>query len=517
MKLLLFILSFAAILVVGVICVAPSLQDFIEGHLTTKAKKVLKSAEYKVTDVKMDHFHLQQVTIEPKLAGLKLDKEKIRKEVIDETDPILGIYARDVLVVTRKDDMVKPEPNLVDIFDSETPPPSENPELDKTREPASFTLLWNANEKVLSLDGKQTNKNTGSELRKLFSIKKPKKVNSTILVDSKKIANSKYLSRVRRDIKLLVLNSYDDLSIDFQDAVKRKGVNEKGYLKFKGTTGSLEKYNALSESLQYLESDDFEVKNELVFYPYVAIQKDALKEKITLTGCVKDRIDVGTLGSNSSRDVASNYSTDNKLVTHDRCLDINWHDEYAENLIAKHMNKVVDGDIIYRNNKLHSLSGISYDKAYVEEVKKAFKDTDIAKNVLFEKAPEKKIDLVEPEPSKPEITTTLADQLKEYKIFFDSGSSAVHQRYFKQLDDIAKKIKLSTDKRSKIIVGGYADTSGSAEQNKILSLKRARAVMTKLVGKGVNASRIEIEFFGAEANGKSKAESRRVEIKVRNK
>lgn len=523
MKFLFFLLSFAAIAAFGVTCVAPMLQAYIEGDVATDAIEEIEASKfadkYSVADLKMDHFHLKNVTLIPNNKIVSLDVYQIRKEIVGIVDSVRGVYAQDceVILVNRNSEVAtipKENPDI-EILKVGLPPPTETMDEASEREPASFSILWNAVENTLLLKGKQTNLHAGKELKKYFAeAQKQGTVTSNIEINNENVANSKYLSRVLRDIRLLIINSNDELSIDFQDAHKTNDGQKKGYLKFKGTTGTLEKYNALTSSIKNLESDDFEVQNELVFYPYVSIRKDAIKEKIILTGCVKDKIDLGTLGSNASRDVTNNFSTDNKLVTHKRCLNINWHDEYAENIIARHMNKVVDGEIIYRNNKLYSLSGVSHDADYVDEVRQAFKGKNIAQKLIYEEVPRKQISLVEPEPARPE---TLGEQLNEYQIYFGSGKSKVDPRYSALLDDIASKIKTSIDKTSQIIVGGYADASGSAPHNKSLSLKRARSVVTKLVSRGVDAERIQVEFLGAETSAKPKAESRRVEIKVRKK
>ena len=521
MKFLSLLLSFAAIVAFGAICIAPMMREFMEGNLTDRAKdKIESTGKYSVASLKVDHFHAKHVAVSLENEEFVLNQAQVEKEIIDKIEPILGIYAVDceVDLVSLDSKLAENKPKtpdgvVVEIPNPRPPPPGETPDLMTDKEPASFSILWDAKTQKLVLKGKQTNKFAGTELVKFFTeAKKQATVTSAIEIDNVNVANSKYLKRVLRDIRLIIINSSDDLRIDFQDAIKTSNGQKKGFLKFSGTTGTLEKYNALSSSIQNLVSVDFDVENDLVFYPYVSIRKDALKEKITLTGCVKDKAELAMLGSNAGREVTSNFSTDNKLETHARCLDIAWHDIHAESLIAKYMSKVAEGEIVYSNNKLTSLSGVSYDSDYVDEVKQAFQDKNITRRLVYKEAPRKRINLVEPEPAKPE---TLAEQLDEYKIYFGSGKYTVDPRYDPQLVEISQKIKSSTDKTSKIVIGGYADKTGSLEQNKRLSLKRARAVMSKLVAKGVDAKRIQVEFFGSEANGRTKAESRRVEIKVR--
>ncbi|MGJ8655421.1 MAG: OmpA family protein [Akkermansiaceae bacterium] len=522
MKPLFILFAFAAIVAFGVTCVTSMFKDYIEDHIAAKTRaEIDKSENYTVVEqISTDHFHVKEVKVRSQRPVAMEEADLVKKEIIGMIDPLLGVYAQDCEVILVNTDLKNaadqidgPGEELAEIPKDGPPPPSETLDLTIEKEPASFSVLWNEKENELLFKGKQTNKHAGAELRKFFKeAKKDPNIRSEIKIDTKKVANSQYLKRSLREIRLLIINSQGDLRIDFQDALKTEEGQKKGFLKFVGTTGTLELYNVLSSSIKNLESDDFEVQNQLVFYPYVSIKKDAMKEKIILTGCVKDKMEQSMLGSNAGRDVANNFSTDNQLIAHDRCLDIIWHDEYAETLIAKHMNKVADGEIIYRNNKLFSLSGVSHDKDYVNEVMNAY--SDIVNKLTYEDPPRKQINLVEPDPVRPE---TLAEQLDDYKIYFESGKSQVDPRYNTQLEEVTKKIRENADKESQIVVGGYADTSGSAAQNKILSLKRARAVMVILVGNGVDEDRIQVAFFGAESDGKTKAESRRVEIKVRKK
>ena len=328
------------------------------------------------------------------------------------------------------------------------------------------------------------------------------------------MSNSKYLQRSLRDVKLLIRNSVGDLHIEFQDALQNSNKKQKGFLRFQGTAGAYGTYDVLSTSLAHLENEDFEVTNELAFYPDVTITKNLDEKKITLTGCVKDKFEQSMLASNAARDIYKDYQTDNKLTTHERCLAIRWHDESAENLIAQHMKNVSEGEIVYRHNELFKLSGKSHDSGYVDEVRLIYRDTNVAKDLIYDDSTRNDHSLNHVEPVTVE---SLAEQLGSYKIYFQSGEFNVDSRYYVQLEEIAEKILKSADKESQIIVGGYADTSGSASQNKRLSLKRAKAVLVILVARGVDPERVQVEFFGAEATGRTKAESRRVEIKVRKK
>jgi OmpA-OmpF porin, OOP family len=109
-------------------------------------------------------------------------------------------------------------------------------------------------------------------------------------------------------------------------------------------------------------------------------------------------------------------------------------------------------------------------------------------------------------------------EIKE-AVFFDSGKATIQQRSFGLLDDVAQVLKGHAEVK-KVIVEGHTDSVGSAQRNKKLSASRASAVRDYLVGKGVEADRLEPKGFGATrpiANNKTAAgreKNRRVDFVI---
>ena len=72
-------------------------------------------------------------------------------------------------------------------------------------------------------------------------------------------------------------------------------------------------------------------------------------------------------------------------------------------------------------------------------------------------------------------------------------------------------------------IAGHTDNAGAAAQNKALSQKRAEAVKTYLVGKGVEADRLKPVGYGQEkpigdnAKPEGKQQNRRVEFNIQKK
>ena len=81
------------------------------------------------------------------------------------------------------------------------------------------------------------------------------------------------------------------------------------------------------------------------------------------------------------------------------------------------------------------------------------------------------------------------------KVLFDSGSSVVRRAGRDTLDKFVVDIHgLDTQRIAAI---GYADRTGSDASNQILSEQRVDAVKTYLVGKGINAQRVQTSAMGA--------------------
>ena len=82
----------------------------------------------------------------------------------------------------------------------------------------------------------------------------------------------------------------------------------------------------------------------------------------------------------------------------------------------------------------------------------------------------------------------------ELLLFFKTGSRTLERESTVDLDRLAYFLKANPDIR--IEIGGHTDNVGSPEANKQLSLERAEAVKSYLVGNRIPADRIEVEGYG---------------------
>lgn len=96
---------------------------------------------------------------------------------------------------------------------------------------------------------------------------------------------------------------------------------------------------------------------------------------------------------------------------------------------------------------------------------------------------------------------------------FDSAQIQYDENGAMSLQKVAER--LQSDETLKVTITGYADTTGSEEYNKQLSLKRAQAVAVELLQLDINAERMKVFGAGEERNSdRSSAFSRRADVVV---
>ena len=107
------------------------------------------------------------------------------------------------------------------------------------------------------------------------------------------------------------------------------------------------------------------------------------------------------------------------------------------------------------------------------------------------------------------------------KLTFKIGSAEIDSTSEKEVDNIAEILKAYPTVNIKI--GGYTDNTGSAEINKKLSAERAANVLSSLVNRGIDTSRMISEGYGPEHpiasndTEEGKEQNRRIAVKVTNK
>jgi outer membrane protein OmpA-like peptidoglycan-associated protein len=104
-------------------------------------------------------------------------------------------------------------------------------------------------------------------------------------------------------------------------------------------------------------------------------------------------------------------------------------------------------------------------------------------------------------------------------VYFATGKSIIQARSFPLLDQVARVLREHPE-LERIRIEGHTDDRGKADANRALSQARAEAVRTYLVGKGVEAARLEAKGFGPDRpvtsnkTEKGRAANRRVEFVI---
>lgn len=103
-------------------------------------------------------------------------------------------------------------------------------------------------------------------------------------------------------------------------------------------------------------------------------------------------------------------------------------------------------------------------------------------------------------------------------IVFENGKAVIREVSFNTLDQLTQLLKENST--WKLNISGHTDNVGEDAANKSLSERRAEAVRTYLIGKGIDASRISSEGFGETIPLKSndtpegRSANRRVEFRI---
>jgi outer membrane protein OmpA-like peptidoglycan-associated protein len=91
-----------------------------------------------------------------------------------------------------------------------------------------------------------------------------------------------------------------------------------------------------------------------------------------------------------------------------------------------------------------------------------------------------------------------AEQSVNLNIPFESNSSALRPQAAAQLEQLELALNSASLDKDRFVVAGHTDAKGSAQHNKLLSLRRAEAVKHFLVAKGMDAGRLDTVGYGSE-------------------
>ncbi|MBS1570402.1 MAG: OmpA family protein [Bacteroidetes bacterium] len=99
---------------------------------------------------------------------------------------------------------------------------------------------------------------------------------------------------------------------------------------------------------------------------------------------------------------------------------------------------------------------------------------------------------------------------KDLSVQFAAGSAEVGGDGRKLLDEVVRVMGQTPE--SRLLVTGFADQSGDASLNLLLSERRAKAVRSYLLARGIGPERVLLNYFGARNSTGVNAAERRVEL-----
>ena len=88
----------------------------------------------------------------------------------------------------------------------------------------------------------------------------------------------------------------------------------------------------------------------------------------------------------------------------------------------------------------------------------------------------------------------VGEKMQLSNVFYEIDSWELKQESMSELDNLV--ILLSGNKNLIMEIGGYTDSTGSAEYNKVLSEKRALSVVNYLIRNGISADRLKYKGYG---------------------
>lgn len=101
---------------------------------------------------------------------------------------------------------------------------------------------------------------------------------------------------------------------------------------------------------------------------------------------------------------------------------------------------------------------------------------------------------------------------------FDFGKATLRPASYKTLDELVDYLQRKSD--DKIEIGGHTDNIGSEVKNKALSLERAKSIVSYLVAKGIDNSRLTAKGYGSmepieeNTTEAGRQKNRRSEVKI---
>ena len=541
MKFILLILGLATITTGSTFFVAPQLREFHEGLLESKVRKAL-SDEYIDAEVEMNHLHAKI-----HIKRIPKDGETLKSVTEDVVETVKSVYGAttDTDMVTVKFEYAHDKPKLVmpdkpvipEMVDKGEPKVEPMPKIEPKIEPkpepkpllisSDIYVEWNERKNEIRVDGKLSNSSQKEAFVGMLEKEyKSAMITDSLLVDKDNVAQSGKVLELQKYLPMIIQSTAGTGSVKIVDSPASVTLN--GVLKSKAEFESLKE--KLKPLIKASPGKPLKVMNKLKYHAAFVIEKDDKLRTIILSGYANrnDSVNLSSYIKRYTQNPNNEYKFRSSIAPDARSAEYMWT-AADQKLLDEQLKNAVRGKIYYENDIVAKVTGVTANADYHRMLLDRFSDkaTEIKLTYNVNAMPETPMAKPKPkmdakaiveqkaENKQSEAAKKLRSELKDYKIYFDSGKKTVAAKYDPLIKEIAKVILKSTDKKSVIVLGGFADHTGNPAANEKLSKERATSVQEKLVGLGVPITRTVVEFFGAEGADVDKKVSRRVEIRVR--
>ncbi len=532
MKPILIIPIFLVLVTIFSFLCAPIYKTAIEKDLTDKTNLVLK--EHIVDQSTIDSLNVKFNGHELHMDDSAMTSDQ-RSKVLDELDGIIGAYIPEVktssLISTDKSKTTSD--GIIVKADASSPTTNKTPIIPKAHLPYIKVKEIDAN-KTVTISGQVASTNEKQQILLLFSTLQEQGSQSREIIDQIEVADHVTTINKVKELSQLgteLVNQAENASLDYSNnSIEITGLmhSENDILKITNSLDSLyENDNVNSEQLRVIEQTKLAFKVERLS-----------NNKIIVSGILPDEAqgqalydlisesNVQSIGDQEVNNVA------NKLRYTSRHKGAWW-----KNMPAKFVPDFL--------NQTKGIAKIEYTDSglYIEGMYIKAKDYQTARET-FKNIPEDlelydefltlEGEKIAESKTLPNIGQSTDDQgassdkyipvtkvqkfdakLQESAVYFKSGSAWISNVAAEKIKVAAKTIQQNKYIKTKLVVGGYADTKGDAKLNQALSLQRAQSVRERLIKLGIPKDRLIVKHFGEETKGSSKEDlkrSRRVEI-----
>lgn len=413
---------------------------------------------------------------------------------------------------------IKPEPKV-----------GPNVKPNKVLASSEIYIEWNDRQNEIRVDGKLSNSSQKDEFISVIKNQfKSAIITPNLIVDKDNVEQAGNVLELDSYLPMIIKAHAGNGSV--------KIVDHPASLTLNGTLKSKADFNALNRQLEPLLKSSSEkplkMINNLKYRPVFVIEKDDKKREVILSGYANrnDSVNLSSYIKRFTKDAKNQYEFKSDIVPEKRSVEYRWTDT-DQKLLDNQLKNVVRGKIYYENDLVTKVTGVTTDAAYQKTLVDRFLNTGTRVEMTHDEKAKPQTPMketpadqsalatvrakAEAEKVQIQATNKLKTEVKEYKIYFDSGRKDVAAKYDPLIRALARTILKSEDKKSVIVIGGFADHTGNPVSNEKLSKERAASVQVKLVELGVPITRTVVEFFGAESTDVDKKLSRRVEIRVR--